>query len=116
MGRAVLGSKAIQQVKETYARVKNMPFGSAGPRHPTTLWNPGTVRAIVTTAITACSGTTPGTGAADIWRRQVDGTMAMTENVPVANWSQTSGTVAIGLHVLICWCDAEWEFVVRDCP
>lgn len=117
MGRVAFTGKAVDQIRETYTRLKAQPFGGSGPKHKPRLWNPGIARAKVTTGITQGSGTsTCGTGAADIWRRQPDGTMAVTENVTVANWATTTGTIPVGTRILIGWVDGEWEFVVRDCP
>lgn len=116
MSRVTLGSKAVQQLRDTYARVRGMPFGGSGPRHEPRLWNPGIMCAIVTTPITACSGTSPGSGGVSIWR-PIEGVMVETDTlVPVSNWSVSSGTVPNDTHVMIGWSSGVYFLVSRDCP
>ncbi len=78
------------------------------------------IPAIVTQAITACSGTTPGTGQAQLYYLDTpDATMATADadntNVPVLNWYTSSGTIAVGKHCwLAAWSNAYW-YLGGDC-
>lgn len=116
--RTVFTGKAVDQIRETYSRLKSQPFGGSGPKHEPRLWNPGTVRAIVTTAITPCVDTPVlilGSGAVSIYR-PINGVYIETDtDVPVSNWSKSSGTIPINTHVKVSWCDGEWDLTSRDC-
>jgi hypothetical protein len=79
------------------------------------------VEAIVTTAITACSSLTYGTGAAQPYVQSTvaPGTAisdpAFSAPVTVLNFLTSTGTLAIGTHVLISMRNGYWVLVSGDC-
>jgi hypothetical protein len=79
------------------------------------------VEAIVTTAITACSSTTYGTGAAQpyIQSTAAPGTgisdPGYANPVTVLNWLTSTGTISIGTHVMISMRSGYWLLVSGDC-
>ncbi len=80
----------------------------------------GLIPAIVTTAITACSGTTPGTGNAQLYYRATpDATSATADadnaSVTVLNWYTSSGTIAVGKHINVYWWSNAYWFANGDC-
>ena len=91
-----------------YARRTNPPFGV------------GLIPAIVTSAIGQASGTTMGTGQAQLYYLATpDDTSATADAdnnaVPVANWYTTSGTIAVGKHVFLCLWSAAYWLVTWEC-
>jgi hypothetical protein len=124
--RIVFGESAAQRIVSAVKRVEASPtFAGAGGAGGPRLWNPGTVDAKVTTAITACTDSagviTYGTGEATIYIDNPDDpTKAIADPafpgpVTVKNWSTSSGTIPINTHIKICWRNANWSFVTRDC-
>ncbi len=121
--RIIFGETAAQRIVNTVRRVEGSPtFGDRGGAGGPRLWNPGTLEAIVTTAITACSGTTYGAGEAQIYIDDPDdpdnaiADPAYPDPVAVKNWLVSSGTVAIGKHVNIGWRNGGWRLISGDCP
>lgn len=94
------------------------PRPSAGRSSPP--FGVGAIPAIVTTAITQGSGTTPGSGAVQLYYLATpDATSATADpdstETPVLNWYTTSGTIAVGKHVwVVLWSNAYW-FLGGDC-
>lgn len=119
MGRVAFGSKAVQQIRDIYTRVRDTPYGGAAPTHEPRLWNPGVMEAIVTSAISAASGTTYGTGQAQIKVDNGSGVAIDDPNYPipvaVTNWYTGSGTVAINTHIFICWRQGGFRLLGADC-
>lgn len=117
--RVGFGQRAARRIRDSVLRTEAMTFGTGGQRGAPRMWNPGVLEAIVTTAITAASGTTYGTGAAQI--KVDDGSGAAiddpTYSVPVTvmNWYTGSGTVAINTHIFICWRNGGWRLLGADC-
>jgi hypothetical protein len=80
------------------------------------------IPAIVTSPISAASGTTYGTGSAQLYEVE-DGDSTATAyesdieggSIGVANWYQNSGTIANGTHIFVTpWSGLYW-FVGGDC-
>lgn len=111
---------AAEQIVDTVIRVRGEPrTGKNSDSYPVSTWNPGVVDAIVTTAITAASGTTYGSGACQIYIDNNNGTAitdpAYPSPVSVLNWSQNTGTIAVNTHVEIGWRNGGWRLIVKDC-
>ena len=73
----------------------------------------GVAASIVTTAITACSGTTAGAG--QVQRYNDDGT-TNGDPVDVKNWYTSTGTVATDAHCTIGFDGSDWWLIDYDCP
>lgn len=120
--RIIFGETAAGRIASAVKRVEASPyFNGGGPPGGPRLWNPGVLEAVVTTAITACSGTTYGTGQAQIKIDNDAGTDAIDDPsypdpVDVKNWLVSSGTVAIGKHVNVGWRNGGWRLISGDCP
>jgi hypothetical protein len=117
--RITFGGKAVKRISDTVKRVEGTPFGEPDQRRTPAPWNPGIMDAVVTTAITECSGNNYGVGYAQIKIdddsdvAQID--PAYPDPVRVLNWSETSGTIAIGKHIKVNWRNGKFGLVVRDC-
>jgi hypothetical protein len=87
----------------------------AGPRN----WGPGTVPAVVTTAISQGGATAFGSGQARIQMNDgSDGIVddsAYPDPVKILNYSMTSGTVPVGKRVMAEWRGGVFYLVTRDC-
>jgi hypothetical protein len=80
-------------------------------------------RAIVTTAITAASGTNlvnAGSGEAILQQRDAAGVYSTMEgpsgDVIVKVWNGYSGTVAVGKVIYVFRSGDDWELISADCP
>jgi len=80
----------------------------------------GGLMAVVNTAITACSGTSPGNGSVDIY--YLDGTGLNTalqdpnqKNVNTINWYTNSGTINTNTHVAVIQCGNFLLLLGADC-
>jgi len=72
------------------------------------------LKAMAATTITACSGSTPGSGTATI--QYWDGsTITAGETVDVLNWF-TGYAPTVGLHIMIYWADNSYWLGPGDCP
>jgi hypothetical protein len=81
----------------------------------------GLIPAIVTSAIGPCSGTTVGTGAAQLYylaspdSNTVTADPDTTGTVTVLNWFVNTGTITVGTHIQVyIWSYAYW-FAGSDC-
>jgi hypothetical protein len=92
--------------------------GAAPPGGPR-MWNPGTIGAVVTTAITAGTSSTYGSGAARV--KTDDGSggkiddLAYPDPVTVLNGYTASGTIAVGKAITISWRNGKFLLVGCDC-
>jgi hypothetical protein len=84
---------------------------------PPVNWNPGVVRAKVTTAIPTGTFTTPSTaGRAQIYHKDPSGAwVASGDPVTVNNDHTISASVAVNKVVKLAWCDGDWFLVSADC-
>ncbi|APW60492.1 hypothetical protein [Paludisphaera borealis] len=87
-------------------------------RTPVALWNPGVVRAVVTTAIPTGTFSTPSTsGAAQIYHKDASGVWAASgDPVVVNNQYVLTASVAVSKSCHLSWCDGDWWLIAMDCP
>jgi hypothetical protein len=118
--RVVFGEEAARRTKDVVRRVEASPqFGAGGPPGGPRLWNPGTVPAEVTTAITQATSTAFGGGQIRIKADDGTGTIiddpAYPDPVNCSNYSLTSGTVPVGKRITAFWRGGTFYLNVRDC-
>lgn len=120
--RYTLGPAAAAQIAEIVRRVNGQIYNQdARQKKRPVIYGAGVsvVDAIVTSAITAASGTTYGSGAAQIYIDNDSGVAIEDPSYPspvtVLNWYQNSGTIAIGTHVKLNFRNGKWEFLGGDC-
>lgn len=96
--------------------------GAQPPRYPAgsgpVNWNPGVVRAVVTTAIPTGTFSSPSTaGRAQIYYKDPTGAWAASGAPVVVNNQHTlSSSIAVGKPVHMAWCDGDWFVITADCP
>lgn len=73
----------------------------------------GTLKAYTTSTITARSGTTMGSGTADLYYRA--GTTLTTTTQSVTVRSQFGTSVASGVRIYVAWIDEGYEMIAADC-
>lgn len=112
--RNLLGKSMGRRITALLPRTEGQEYPGKKPRRtPRLSGGASVVRAISTTTITACVGTTLGTGNADLWRN-VSGTMTAGDNVDVVSWFKTA--VPSGVHITLAFVDGnEYELVSADC-
>jgi len=115
----VFGAKAVERITTAVKRIEKMPYPSDQfMAQRATLWLPVT-EGIVTTAITACSTLTYGTGAVQPYIDNGMGTAIADPGFPnpvtVLNFLTGTGTIAIGKHVYIFWRNNGWRLLTGDC-
>lgn len=116
--------------RELAAQAKRVKYSipvSGGPGRPGSRdiagfpGKPGGIPAVVTVGITACSGTTVGTGEAQIYTcddpesSEVTADAEDSGTVTVLNWYTNSGTIAAGTHVFLSYWSYNYWFVGADC-
>ncbi len=94
------------------------PRGKQGKFNP--MQFPGAIMAVVNSAISNCSGTTPGTGTADYYFMDgPDATAATADgdnvNVPVINWLVNTNTINAGHHIIVIQCGQFALLLTGDC-
>lgn len=118
-----IGARVQDRLKATVLGFEGM-VNYRDHRQPNrgTMWNPGVLEAIVTTAITAASGTTYGKGNATIQIDTLSGVTytaganpAYATGILVLNWLQNSGTIAIGTHITVYWANGNYRLLTADC-
>ncbi|CEF48258.1 unnamed protein product [uncultured bacterium] len=114
----------LRELQSLARRVKYSPIGGtpAGPAgkapsgasiHP----------AIVTSAISAASGTTEGTGQAQLYYYADPDTTTLTADadsegaahVDVVNWYTGSGTIPVGTHIILYAYNNRYRLIGADC-
>lgn len=80
-------------------------------------WNPGVVRAKVTTAIPTGTLTTPSTaGRAQIYAKDYTGAWVATGSpVVVDNDHTLTASIAVNKVVKLAWCAGDWFLIAADC-
>lgn len=119
-GGTSISDNVRERISATVIRSEGDAYGGGpGQSHRAVIVMPsGTLEAIVTTPITAASGTTYGTGAAQIY---IDSSGAGISDgaypnpVTVLNWYTGSGTVANGTHIFISYRNGGYRLVGADC-
>ncbi len=140
---AQFSRRAADRVIDATMRVEAMPYPSRQSTPDTGPWTTGIIEAIVTTAITAASGTTYGVGAVQPYIPALNSstfnsntntysntytavpdysfatfdanTNSIHNSVVTLNWSQNSNTIAVNTHVLVGWRNGFMEFISGDC-
>ena len=124
MAEDSIGVCSVEQMKEIVAAVKWLRQSGfmlqAGQKKPLIQNVPGLYVAVVTTAITARSGTTPGTGKATL--RYMPGAATTISNYPstadeVTVKNVAASSVAVGKYIVVAQEAASWQYVVilEDC-
>lgn len=105
-----ISRELLQEIAAEVLRVQRSmphygdPTGFGGVDFQTPM--PALIPAVVLSSISQCSGTTPGTGTAQLYYL-ADGSTAATANpddgasVTIYNWYTTSGTIAAGKHCFV---------------
>jgi hypothetical protein len=118
-----IGKKVQSRIKASVLRTEGAVLDPdrRGPGR-TAHWNPGVLEAIVTTAITAASGTTYGKGNATIQIDSLSGVTytagansAYATGILILNWLQNTGTIAIGTHITVYWANGNYRLLTADC-
>jgi hypothetical protein len=118
-----IGQFSEDDARRIAAMVRRLEAASvlpgAGPPGGPRNWNPGTVPAEVTTAITQATASAYGGGQIRIKADDGTGTIiddpAYPDPVNCSNYSLTSGTIAVGKRVMAGWRGGVFYLVVRDC-
>lgn len=121
-GGIKFGRPAAERIKRSVLKTERPEYTNgqnlAGPR----VWTPGVMEAVVTTAITACVGTTYGKGNATIQIDSLSGSTftaaanpAYAAGILVLNWYVNSGTIAIGTHITVYWYNGNFRLLTADC-
>jgi hypothetical protein len=122
-GGFTLGKTALTQIAET-VRAYNSGGGASAKRGfiPKQTWQPGTLDAVVTTAIGPASGNTYGTGQVTVMiSSNNNGSFTAIPNPSYngpqlcLNWSQNSGTISANTHVSVYWNNGNLELNWADC-
>lgn len=102
-------ANAVKAIEKTYSPKKRGGNVVA--------WNPGVVRAKVTTAIPTGTFDTPSdAGRAQVYAKDHTGTwVASGDPVTVMNQYVLTASVATGKSVHLCWCSGEWYLLAMDC-
>jgi hypothetical protein len=89
----------------------------SGGRVVASNWNPGVVRAKVTTAIPTGTLTTPSTtGRAQIYHKDASGAWAASGSpVVVVNDHTLAASIAVNKVVKLAWIDGDWYLIAADC-
>lgn len=119
--RIVFGEDAARRVASATKRVESQPYDFTGQGKGPRNWTPGILEARVTTAITQATSTDYGIGTAMVQIEDPGNPGKYIDDptygdVDVLNYSKTSGTVGIGVHILIGWRNGKFLLVSRDCP
>ncbi len=132
------GNDDVKRIGDAVRRIEKQPYPGTPPNQRPGLWQTGTIEAIVTTAITACNGTTYGIGAAQPYIDQFNSNsnsytavpdysyasttvnantnaVTTTNTVTVLNWSLNSNTIAVNTHIMIGWRNGTFRFISGDC-
>lgn len=107
---AIRIKQAVQRIEASYA---------VDPRSTRTnqTWNPGVVRAVVTTAIPTGTFASPSiSGRAQIYHKNASGTWAASgDPVTVNNQYVLAASVAVSKSCHLSWCDGDWWLIAMDC-
>ena len=119
MAEDSIGVCSVEQMKEIVAAVKWLKQSGfmlqAGQKKPLIQNVPGIYIAVVTTEITARSGTTPGTGRATL--RYMPGAATTISNYPstadeIDVRNVTRSIVAVGKYIAVIQESASWQYVL----
>jgi len=108
-----------KRIRRTCERVEGTPpgrtFGTASNAKP---WQPGIVRAKVTTTIPGGTFASPSdTGEAQIYEKNAAGAWVASPDDPVQVFNQFGGgDIDVDAGVLITWIAGDWFVVAADCP
>lgn len=108
---------ALREIRRQTTRAQREYLNSATSDYrPRTMLVPDLKAIVTSTTITACSGTTPGTGTATIY--YWDGSSVVADpartDVGVKNWF-TTYTPASGDHITLTWQDNAYWLGPGDC-
>ncbi len=110
--------RSARKVQSAVRRVQNTPHFPADRQGQSVPWQPGVLRAVVTTAIpTGLSYT----GAATVyrWNPATNTSTAETDptwqNIRICNDHTLSASIATGKVIKIAWIDGDYWLVAADC-
>lgn len=114
-----MSGDSARRIRNVVKRVERQPVNT--PPRPSKYPKAAAVltgrHGIVTSAITACSGTTPGGGLIQFYKDDPDAAPWITDggaDVPVKNWLISAGA-PVGSHVVVFRVGRFWSLVAADC-
>jgi hypothetical protein len=114
------GPAAAKRIAASVLRTESTAYDATSDRRPRGAgWNPGVLRAIVTTAIpTGTMGTPSSTGRVTIrnWNPQTATDSAGLTSVKVLNDMTISASIAVNKMVKVAWIDGDFWLVSAECP